>query len=228
MSIINDKGGNLGTLARIIDYHIHTSFSDGFFSPRDMILAAAERGIQEVCITDHYSTWKPALAEMEFEEYYTTLDEIRSHETLGTQVFIGIEVDITSIDSLNPLQEFQWDLILFEYVFANSSWEKKFQQVLNFKKKNPDYKVGLAHTRFTRVSESKFNAVLEKIQKFGIIVELNTGYGNYMDKWFNYFDDEYWFSIGSDAHHKESLGNMDLALNFLRNRNISMNRIITL
>ena len=114
MSIIPDKGGNLGPLARIIDYHIHTSFSDGFFSPRDMILAAAKRGIQEVCITDHYSFWKPALAEMEFEEYYTTLDEIRSHETLGTQVFIGIEVDMTSIDTLNPLQEFQWDLILFD------------------------------------------------------------------------------------------------------------------
>ncbi len=228
MSFISDEEGNLGPLARIIDYHIHTSFSDGFFSPRDMILAAAKRGIQEVCITDHYSSWKPALAEMEFEEYYTTLDEIRSHETLGTQVFIGIEVDISSIDSLNPLQGFQWDLILFEYVFASSSWEKKFQQVLNFKKRNPNYKVGLAHTRFTRVSESKLNAVLEKIQKFGIIVELNTGYGNYMDKWFNYFDDEYWFSIGSDAHHKESLGNMDLALNYLRNRNIPMNRIITL
>ncbi|MHA2247469.1 MAG: PHP domain-containing protein [Candidatus Hodarchaeales archaeon] len=213
---------------RTIDYHIHTSFSDGFFSLQDMILAAGQRGIQEVCITDHYSTWKPSLSEFEFEEYYTAINEIRSQKSLGTKVFIGIEVDTSSIESFIPLLEYQWDLILFEYVFASSSWEKKFQKVINFKKKNPNYKVGLAHTRFTRVSESKFNTVLEKIQKFEIIVELNTGYGNYMDKWFNYFDDEYWFSIGSDAHHKESLGNMDLALNYLRNRNITMNRIITL
>lgn len=215
-------------MARIIDYHIHTSFSDGFFSPREMILAAAERGIQEVCITDHYSTWKPALSSIELEEYYTTLDEIRRHESISTKIFIGIEVDLSSIKFLGSLNDFQWDLILFEYVLAQSAWEKKFQQVLNFKKKNPNYNVGLAHTRFTRVSESKLDYVLNKIREYEIIVELNTGYGNYMDKWFTYLDDEYWYSIGSDAHHKNGLGNTGLGLNFLEKRKINFNRIVTL
>ena len=213
---------------RNIDYHIHTSFSDGFFSPQDMIQAAAKRGIQEVCITDHHSIWKPALSDLDFEEYFTTLDEIRSHETLGTKVFIGIEVDTSTIDYLDPLQEFPWDLILFEYVFAESTWEKNFQQLLNFKKKNPNYNVGLAHTRFTRVSESRFDYVLNKMREFEIIIELNTSYGNYLDKWFNYLDEEYWFSIGSDAHHIASLGNTALAINYLKNRNIPLSRIISL
>lgn len=225
---IKAKGGNLGPVSRIIDYHIHTSFSDGFFSPRDMIQAAAERGIQEVCITDHYSSWQPALSDLDFEEYFSTLDQIRTHESLGTKIFIGIEVNLSTIDFLDPLQEFQWDLILFEYVFADSSWEKKFQQLLNFKRKNPNYNIGLAHTRFTRVSESSFNYVLNKIREFEIIVELNTSYGNYMDQRFNYLDDEYWFSIGSDAHHKESLGNTTLAINYLKKRNIPLSRIISL
>ena len=213
---------------RIIDYHIHTSFSDGFFSPQDMVRAAGQKGIEEVCITDHYSYWKPALSEVDFEEYYTTIDEIRRQQSQELKVFIGIEVDTSSIVSFVPLLDFQWDLILFEYVFADSSWEKEFQKVIRFKKKYSDYKVGLAHTRFTRVSESKLNYVLDKIREFDIVVELNTGYGNYMDKWFNYFDDEFWFSIGSDAHHKASLGNMNLAINFLKSRNIPLNRIITL
>ncbi len=193
-----------------------------------MILAAAERGIQEVCITDHYSTWKPALSDMELKEYYFTLEEIRNHESLGVKIFIGIEVDTSSITSFNALQGFQWDLILFEYVFAQSEWEKKFQRVLNFKKKHPEYQVGLAHTRFTHVSQSKINYVLERIREFEIIIECNTGYGNYMDRWFNYLDDDFWYSIGSDAHHKEGLGNVVLALNFLQERNISLNRIIAL
>ncbi|MFX1283817.1 MAG: PHP domain-containing protein [Promethearchaeota archaeon] len=214
-------------MARIIDYHIHTSFSDGFFSPREMISASTERGIQEICITDHYSTWKPALSDLDLDEYFTTLDEIRSHPS-ATKVFIGIEVDTSSIISLNSLEAFEWDLILFEYVLAQSSWEKKFRQVLNFKRKNPEYNVGLAHTRFTRVPESKVNYVLDKIREFEIIVELNTGYGNYMDRWFDYLDDEYWFSIGSDAHHRDSLGNTALALDFLEKRNISFKRIIAL
>ena len=55
--------------------------------------------------------------------------------------------------------------------------------------------------------------------EFEIIIELNTSYGNYMDQWFNYLDDEYWYSIGSDAHHKDSLGNTTLAVNFLKERN---------
>ncbi|UCG04497.1 MAG: PHP domain-containing protein [Candidatus Heimdallarchaeota archaeon] len=215
-------------MSRIIDYHIHTSFSDGFFDPRDMIQAAAARGIQEVCITDHHSGWKPALSVLDLEEYFITLDEIRRQDSLGTEVFIGIEVDLSSIDSLFQLQEFQWDLILFEYVFAQSSWEKSFQQVLNFKKKNPDYKVGLAHARFTRVSESRIDYVLNKIQEFEIIIELNTRYGNYMDQWFNYLDSEYWYSIGSDAHHKDALGNTTLAINYLKQRNIPLDRVISL
>ena len=223
-----DKGGKLGPVSRIIDYHIHTLFSDGFFSPRDMIQAAAERGIQEVCITDHYSIWKPALTELDLEEYFTTLDEIRSHGSLGTKVFIGIEVDLSTIVSLYPLQEFQWDLILFEYVFAQALWEKKFQQLLNFKKKNPNYHVGLAHTRFTRVSESRIDYVFNKIREYEIIIELNTSYGNYLDKWFDYLDDEYWYSVGSDAHHKDSLGNTTLAINYLKKRDIPLNRIVSL
>ncbi|MFX0015328.1 MAG: PHP domain-containing protein [Promethearchaeota archaeon] len=215
-------------MARIIDYHIHTSFSDGFLRPREMILAAAEKGVREVCITDHYSNWKPALSSADFEEYYVTIDNLRKNESLGVKVFIGIEVDFSSIEALDSLQEIQWDLILFEYVFAQSGWEKKFQQLLNFKKKNPHSKVGLAHTRFTRVSEAKINYVLEKIREYEIIVEMNTGYGNYMDHWFNYLDDGFWYSIGSDAHHKESLGTTLLAINYLEERNIPLSQVIIL
>ncbi|UCE12967.1 MAG: PHP domain-containing protein [Candidatus Heimdallarchaeota archaeon] len=224
----NAIGGKFFPLVRIIDYHIHTSFSDGMFSPRDMILAAAERGIQEVCITDHHSVWKPALSDIDFEDYFTTLDRIRSHLSLGTKVFIGIEVDLSSIDSFDMLREFSWDLVLFEYVFAQPEWEDRLQTVLNFKKKYPHYNLGLAHTRFTRVPESKMEYVFEKIREFEIIIELNTGYGNYMDKWFNYLDDAFWFSIGSDAHHKDSLGNTTLAINFLKERGIPLNRIVKL
>ncbi|MFX1516719.1 MAG: CpsB/CapC family capsule biosynthesis tyrosine phosphatase [Promethearchaeota archaeon] len=215
-------------MSRIIDYHIHTSFSDGFFSPRDMIQAAAERGIQEVCITDHYSSWQPALSELEFEEYFSTLHDIRRNESLDIKIFIGIEVNLSTIEILDPLQDFQWDLILFEYVFTESTWKKKFHQLLNFKKKNPNYNIGLAHTRFTRVSESDLDYVLNKIRESDIIIELNTSYGNYMEQCFNYLDEEYWYSVGSDAHHKYSLGNTTLAVNFLKSRNIPLSRIISL
>ncbi|MHA2225933.1 MAG: PHP domain-containing protein [Candidatus Hodarchaeales archaeon] len=215
-------------MARIIDYHIHTSFSDGFFDPQEMILAAVERGIKEICITDHYSTWKPALSDWNLDEYHSTLQGIRKEESSDVQLFIGIEVDTSSIVSFKLLQELEWDLILFEYIFSQPQWEKAFHQMIRFKKEFPDFQVGLAHTRFTRVQDSKLDYVLEKILEYNIIIELNTNYRNYLDKYFSYLDEEFYYSIGSDAHNKESLGNYESAISFLREKNIPFSQIVSL
>jgi histidinol phosphatase-like PHP family hydrolase len=211
-----------------IDYHVHTRFSDGYCSPQEMILAAREKSLQEICITDHYSTMKPALSRFELEDYFGTLKKLKKNETLGVQLFIGIEVDMYSTNTFDELEEYEWDLILFEYVFNGPSWKENFQKVIRFKKRFPDYKVGLAHTRFSRVSESNLDYVLNMLKKYKIIIELNTSYQNYLDSWFNYLDEEFFYSIGTDAHSKERLGDIDSALYYLQSRRIPENQIVNL
>ena len=87
---------------------------------------------------------------------------------------------------------------------------------------------GLAHTRFTRVSEAEFDNILQKLIKNNIAIELNTGYQNYKDSWFKSLDAEYLFTIGSDAHDLEKLGDVSGAYYFLESQNIPQERILSL
>ncbi|MFX0051350.1 MAG: PHP domain-containing protein [Candidatus Hermodarchaeota archaeon] len=211
-----------------LDFHVHTTFSDGYFSPQDVIKAAIEKKVDDICITDHYSTLKPALEPFDLEEYYTSLNDLKINQSSELDIFIGLEVDVFSADDFLNLSEFPWDLILFEYVFSVPSWEKIFTQIIDFKKQFPDYNIGLAHTRFARVSDSKFNYVTDKILEYEIIIELNTHYQNYLDRWFAYLDDAFMYSLGSDAHNLYQIGNIEPALYFLKNKNIPLDRILTL
>ena len=213
----------------LVDLHIHTTYSDGYSTPSTVIESAVTKKLKQICITDHYSQSKPALNTIdELENYYNDLTELRKKFT-DIQVAIGVEVDLLSIGLLDDLIDIPWDLILFEYVFVVSNWEEMFKTIIKYKQNcGSGCNVGLAHTKFSRVTHSKVDQVFNSIRENEIIIELNTRYRNYSDKWFSYLDDLNWFSVGSDAHSIEQIGDIDAALSFLYNRNIPFNRIIRL
>ncbi len=212
---------------RFIDYHVHTLWSDGYCTPEQIIQAGTEIGLKEVCLTDHYSNFKPALTEAELSYYFKALNELKSKYKNSIKVFIGIEVDMISIPDLKSLSLIEWDLVLFEYVFNTGNWQEHFNNINKFTK-TTGIQTGLAHTRFTRIPNSKFDSVLVKILNNNIAIELNTGYQNYRDKWFKSLDDEYLYSIGSDAHDIVQLGDVSNALSFLETQSISQERILKL
>ncbi|MHA1213952.1 MAG: PHP domain-containing protein [Candidatus Hodarchaeales archaeon] len=215
-------------MRNLIDYHVHTTFSDGILKPEELIEAGKNVNIEEICITDHYSHSKIALTKNDLSSYFNEILRLKKVNASSIKVFAGIEVDLYSVRDLNPITLYEWDLILFEYVFSLPNWEKKFKEVLKFKKDFPDYSVGLAHTRFSRLTEIKFNRVFEQIKENEIVIELNTSYQNYRDPWFRYLDDSFWYSIGSDAHSQVNLGDVGPALFFLEQQEISFDRIIQL
>ena len=212
----------------LIDLHIHTTFSDGFSAPINVIQTAVAKNLKHICITDHYSNSKPALNTLdELREYHQIITKLKRKFSTQIQISVGIEVDLLSISLLDDLQTISWDLILFEYVFAVSSWKENFKKVIKFKQNRKlDLNVGLAHTRFSRVTHSEFDQVMSSIRENEIIIELNTRYQNYLDPWFNYLDDQNWYTIASDAHSLDRVGDVKGALSFLYNRNIPVNRII--
>lgn len=52
-SLTNDAGGTAGAPASLVDLHLHTSASDGVYSPADLVRFALKTGLKTIAITDH-------------------------------------------------------------------------------------------------------------------------------------------------------------------------------
>ncbi len=75
------------------DYHVHTSFSyDSDSAPEKMIEGAIQKGIETICITDHHDLEyiEPGW-EVDFSQYFETLQRLQDKYRGQIQVLIGIE-----------------------------------------------------------------------------------------------------------------------------------------
>ena len=107
------------------DCHMHTEFSTDSEAPvRSMIEGALERGLKEICLTDHYDKDYPKVPDIEGtafvfdpEEYFRTLAAFREEYTGRITVRTGIEI------GLQPhLGEFYRELIRsnpFDFVIGS-------------------------------------------------------------------------------------------------------------
>ena len=213
---------------RIMDFHVHSTFSDGFHSLSDVATAAIQNQVQELCFTDHYSEFKPSLDFSTLGDYIEGITEVKKRYSSQVQIHHGIEIDMTSNLSLSKLLDHSWDLILFEYVFTTNAWENNFTFVCQLKKEYPNLRVGLAHPNLTRLRSERLVSVLEAIQSLQIVVEANANYRNYLNPWFANLDDGFSFSIGSDSHDSSRVGKVLDVLEFFRQSNISDKCIIQL
>ena len=79
---------------RKIDYHTHTSFSDGRIDVSSWIRKAAEMGLEELAITDHYDPWDGHLSNRNATDTELLRHFDRIHECAaksGITVYAGIE-----------------------------------------------------------------------------------------------------------------------------------------
>lgn len=86
---------------RLANYHTHTCFSDGVDTPRDCILAAKEKGLTALGITDHsYTPFDLSYCmrpETHMERYEQTVREEQERARAeGFPVYLGIEWDAGS------------------------------------------------------------------------------------------------------------------------------------
>ena len=80
------------------DCHMHTGFSTDSGAPvRSMIEGALERGLKEICLTDHYDKDYPRVPDIEgtafvfdTEEYFRTLAALREEYAGRITVRTGI------------------------------------------------------------------------------------------------------------------------------------------
>ncbi len=77
------------------DLHLHSRYSDGAFTIREMAEAAKERGYQYIAVTDHSQSLTVAsgMSIEELKEQLTEIDQL-NQELDDFKIFKGVEVDI--------------------------------------------------------------------------------------------------------------------------------------
>jgi HisJ family histidinol phosphate phosphatase len=102
-----------------MDMHLHSTFSDGRLSPREIVETAIERGLHYIAITDHYLNLKASkTVKIELmEKYISTLKELKEEYKKDIQLNVGLEVYTKGNYSPLPYDIMnQLDILLLESV----------------------------------------------------------------------------------------------------------------
>lgn len=81
------------------DFHVHTTYSDGDNSPEEMILAAMEKGMTKIGISDHSYTWFDetyCIQKDRIADYKQEIKALKEKYKGQIEVFCGIEQDYYS------------------------------------------------------------------------------------------------------------------------------------
>ncbi len=169
----------------MINLHNHTTFSDGHFTPEEIIQAALEARLTHVGISDHFRTAKLALTAQyviteEFDNYIQHIRTLAARYADRVSVLAGLEIDFserTPLDQLwlkgfsqTPLNNL--DYVLFEYV-GDRDWQGLSLAALLSYRRWLHVPVGLAHNPLSRnflsVPPEK---LAETLAQYEIFVEL--------------------------------------------------------
>ena len=139
----------------LADYHVHSEFSDdSVFPVNDVCALAIERGIDEICFTDHVDSeirpdWDEYRADpscapiiegqpsinVDYERYFPTIAEARDHFAGKLTVKTGMEFGVQShtigrFDELFERFAGEWDftILSIHQVGNQEFWNGTFQQ----------------------------------------------------------------------------------------------------
>ena len=171
-----------------INLHNHTTWSDGRFSPEELVQAAIAGGLTHIGITDHFKTAKLAATAsfvgIDFlREYIQQVRALAQRYAGQIVVLCGLEVDFserTPMDQFwqrgfrqTPLNEL--DFVLFEYVNSPAYGGLPLSALVAYRRWI-QVPVGLAHTFFGQGFASALPAedLALTLAEQRIFVELST------------------------------------------------------
>lgn len=164
---------------RKIDYHMHTHFSaDSEASPREHILTAIDKGLDEICFTDHRDFHYPDYPfELDTKAYFQELKQLQKEFQNQITIKIGLEIglDLDYIDEINAFVEANdYDYVIGSIHVIHQT--EFYEPALFFKNKTKEE----AHKEF-------FMNTLACVQTFDCFnclghLDYISRYGPYLDK----------------------------------------------
>lgn len=221
----------------MIDFHIHSYFSDGDQTIKDIVSTAVRRKLSAVAITDHCDTKgnfmyiRDTKPPRPLKEYISEIRNIKKKSSI--KIYLGLEISGSSNNKkfTYPKEFEMMDFILVETFFPQNPYSTKFDPLkyaiqLKNKIKIP---VGLAHPTITHIENN-----LELIEENDLFIELNsdkliskpTEKEEIFRRLLNFLKrNKAKISIGSDAHIIFLIGAVHEIWNFVVKNNLE-NRLI--
>ncbi|MDA8226994.1 MAG: PHP domain-containing protein [Desulfitobacterium hafniense] len=236
------------------DYHTHTTYSDGHGKVEENIQAAVNKGLQEIAITDH-GPRNIGTGVKNPETFLAIKEEVKSIANTYPQikVKVGAEADITGVDGHIDIPEHiikELDLLivgLHPYIWPDSlgdAWElviknqlAKVNRRVADKVKNTNTKALIAaldRYPVTIISHPDLQMhidvgeVAKACARAETAFEINTGHSHYLSLELvqQAAREGVCFSIDSDAHFPETVGNLDIGRQLAEKAGLSPEQVI--
>ncbi|MFX1375956.1 MAG: PHP domain-containing protein [Promethearchaeota archaeon] len=224
-----------------INLHIHSNFSDGKNSIRQIIEKAVRLDLDFIAITDHFTdSWKEWVSKLKDEdkisEYLTDIENCQnylSNEGEKLIVLKGLEIDLSSSEQfIKKIKPYKFDVLLFEYLqnvesiafLKNliSTWKKTSEIINNFPI------LGLAHFDPSYFIYENLDILISFLKEHNIYFEFNSTYSNYYTrKNLKFFEAlkkaNIPVAIGCDSHSTTNLNNIEEPLEIIHYYNLVNN-----
>ena len=158
----------------MIDFHIHSYFSDGDQTPQEILNVAKRRKLSAIAISDHcdisgrFMYLHSVVEPRPLREY---IDEIRNlPPNEAVKVFLGLEICEFPPDTPFPSEFSELDFLLIETFPAQAPHISRFdpiEKAIELKQKF-SFPIGLAHPTLHDIEEN-----IENLDQNDIFVELN-------------------------------------------------------
>ena len=207
------------------DLHVHTHYSDGSNSVKEIVGRASELRLDYLGLADHF--W-PSIGSHRrgggpIKERRLDIKNIRDRNP-ELRIFDGIEVDIRSNGTL---EEVAGGLEQFELIIASSHsmtdsarWASTICKVAE---RGGFHILGHWHGYLTSYREEDGLRVAKALAENGIIVEISSRYGLGNQGFYEMARDEgCLFSVGSDAHWLSRVGDVKDQLKLVEALNLPL------
>lgn len=225
-----------------LNLHIHSTYSDGKQTIRQIVEKSIKLELDYIAITDHFTnSWKAWVSTLKNNETISAyLDEISNcqlylaNNNINLMVLKGIEVDLASSEQFikKNIQIDKFDLILFEYLQSYESIAF-VENIISYWKNqmNDPIKLpvlGLAHFDPSYFITSDLDTLMKFLKKYIIYFEFNPSYPSFYSPRYERFfeklrDYQIPVAIGCDSHKPRTLDDFEEPLEMIEYYNLERN-----
>jgi len=214
---------HIGQEVPLVDFHIHTNWTDGVHSVQEMYDAACQLGLECILFSEH-------ARKSSISWFRSFTREVRALPRKPCRALVGVEARVVDFDGnieidndiislcdlvVGSVHRFPGEKgipLSFEKVSPIEALEIEFKLTKKLLD-NPyihilGHPMGMCYSKYTAlISDNKIIQLVEKAKKNNIAVEINSKYFPDLPKLIQMCQGSgTLISLGSDAHSKEELG----------------------